>query len=138
MNLQRVGLKTRFQWIKQRAQWIKNSKKAKKNKLYAKKSFLGKVRGEWFLNIFLLDLDTISVLLATIFSLQISRSPNPWRISHIIYAHFADPSPPFVYYASHYSSACPIRRLSQSSVSCSNQDSTVQGSSPHKYGQRVQ
>ena len=64
-----MGLKTRLQWIKQHTQWIKDSKKAKKDKLYAKKSFLGEVQGEWFLNIFLLDLDTILVLVATVFSL---------------------------------------------------------------------
>ena len=114
-----MGLKTRFQWIKQRAQWIKDSKKAKKDKLYAKKSFLGEVRGEWFLNIFLLDLDTILVLIATVFSLQVFfRSPS-------LEDHFADPSPPFVDFAGHYSIACPIRRPPQSSVSCGNQDSTV-------------
>ena len=72
-----MGLKTRFQWIEQCAQWIKDSKKAKKDKLYAKKSFLGKIQGEWSLNIFLLDLDTISVLVGTMFSLQILRSPIP-------------------------------------------------------------
>ena len=77
MNLWRMGLKTRFQWIKQHAQWIKDNKKAKKDKIYANKSFLGEVRGEWFLNIVLLDLDTISVLVATVFSLQISRSLIP-------------------------------------------------------------
>ena len=38
----------------------------------------------------------------------------------------------------HYSSTCPIIRPPKSFVSCSNQDSTVQGSSPHKCGQRVQ
>ena len=54
-----MGLKTRLQWIKQHTQWIKDSKK----------SFLGEVQGEWFLNIFLLDLDTILVLVATVFFL---------------------------------------------------------------------
>ena len=64
-----MGIKARFQWIKQHAQWIKDNKKAKKDNLYAKKSFLGLVQGEWFLNISLLDLDTISVLVAIVFSL---------------------------------------------------------------------
>ena len=64
-----MNLKTRLQWIKQHAQWIKNNKKVKKDKVYAKKSFLGKVRGEWFLNIVLLDLDTILILVTTVFSL---------------------------------------------------------------------
>ena len=76
MNLQRVSLKTKLQWIKQRAQWIRDNKKAKKDKLYAKKSFLGLLRGEWFLNIVLLDLDTISVLIATVCSLQIPPLPR--------------------------------------------------------------
>ena len=62
---------------------------------------------------------------------------SPWRIFHIIYAYFADHSPPFVDYAGHYLSVCPIRRPPQSFVSCGNQDSTIQGSSPHKCGQRV-
>ena len=137
MNLQRVSLKTRFQWIKQRVKRIKDSKKAKKDRFYAKKSFLGKVREEGSLNIFLLDLNTISVLAAIVFSLQVFPIPNPWRISHIIYVHFADHSPPFIDYAGHYLSAYPIRHPPQSSVSCGNQDSTVQGSSPHKCNQRV-
>ena len=121
-----MGLKTRFQWIKQHTQWIKDSKKAKKDKLYAKKSFFDEVQGEWFLNIFLLDLDTISVLVATVFSLQIPRPPYPCRIFHIIYPILANLDPPFVDYAGHNSSACPIRRPPQSSVSYGNQDSTVQ------------
>ena len=120
-----MRLKTRFQWIEQCAQWIKDSQKVKKDKLYTKKAFLGKIRGEWSLNMCLLDLDTILVLVAIVFSLQISRSPYPGRISHIIYAYFADLGPPFVDYASHYLSACPIRRPPQFSVSCGNQDSTV-------------
>ena len=43
---------------------------------------------------------------------------------------------PFVDRAGHYSSAYPIRRPPKSFVSCGNQDSTVQGSSPHKYCQK--
>ena len=108
-----MGLKTRLQWIKQHAQWIKDSKKAKKDKVYAKKSFLGEVRGEWFLNIFLLDLDTISVLVATVFSLQI------FLISHIIYAHFADPGPQFVDYAGHQTPSTVFCELWQPRQHCS-------------------
>ncbi|XP_050241127.1 probable pectinesterase/pectinesterase inhibitor 51 [Quercus robur] len=37
----------------------------------------------------------------------------------------------------HYSSVCPIKHHPKSSVSYSNQDSTVQGYSPHKCGQGV-
>ena len=43
-------------------------KKVKENKLHPKKIFLGKIRGEWSLDIFLLNLDTISVFLAKMFS----------------------------------------------------------------------
>ena len=72
-----MGLKAILPWINQHAQRIINNKKAKKDKLYAKKSFLDEVQEEWFLNIVLLDLDTISVLVAMVFSLQIFRSPFP-------------------------------------------------------------
>ena len=44
---------------------------------------------------------------------------------------------PLVDRAGHYSSAYPIRRPLKSFVSCGNQDSTVQGSSPHKCDQGV-
>ena len=50
---------------------------------------------------------------------------------------FSNLDPPFVDYAGHYSSVCPIKRPPKSSVSCGNQDSTVQESSPHKCGQGV-
>ena len=56
---------------------LKDSKKAKKDKLYAKKSFLSEVRGEGFLNIILLDLNTILVLVATVFFLQVF--PISWE-----------------------------------------------------------
>ena len=59
----------------------------------------------------------------------------PWRISHTMYnLLFSDLDPPFVDYAGHYSSVCPIKRPPKSSVSCGNQDSTVQESSLHKCG----
>ena len=44
-------------------------KKVKENELYVKKIFLGKIRGEWSFDIFLLNLCTISVLPAVVFSL---------------------------------------------------------------------
>ena len=72
----------------------------------------------------------------SVFSTDSSIS-HPWRISHIIYPLLTDLGPLFVDYKGHYSSACPIRRPSQSFVSCGNQDSIVQRSSPHKCGQRV-
>ena len=71
------------------------------------------------------------------FSLQIPQSPYPCRIFHIIYPILANPDPPFVDYAGHNSSACPIRRPPQSSVSYGNQDSTVQEFFSYKYDQRV-
>ena len=133
-----MSSKTRFQWIKQYSQWIRDNKKAKKDKHYAKKSFLSKVWGEWFLNIVLLDLDTVSVLVATIFFSPTNFPiPHPWRISYIIYAHFTDPGSSFVDYTDHYLSVYPIRRPLQSFVSCGNQDSTIQGSSAHKCDQRI-
>ena len=56
------------------------------------------------MNIVLLHLDTILVLVATVFSLQVFfRSPS-------LEDHFADPSPPFVDYAGHYSNVCLIKR----------------------------
>ena len=63
---------------------LKDSKKAKKDKLYAKKSFLSEVRGEGFLNIILLDLNTILVLVATVFFLQVFPIPSLGRVSCII------------------------------------------------------
>lgn len=68
---------------------------------------------------------------------HMNLSLPPRRISYIIYPLLADLGPPFVDYAGHYSSVCPIGRLPKSSMSCGNQDSTVQGSSPHKCGQGV-
>ena len=64
-----MGLKAKPQWMSQCAQWIKDIKKVNKDKFKVRKSFFGEVRGEWFLNLVLLDLDTISVLVATMYSL---------------------------------------------------------------------
>ena len=54
-----------------------------------------------------------------------------------MYPFLPDPDPLFVEYSGHYSNACPIRRPSQSSMSCGNENSTVQGSSSHKCSQEV-
>ena len=63
------------------------------------------------MNIVLLHLDTILVLVATVFSLQVFfRSPS-------LEDHFADPSPPFVDYAGHYLSVYPIGHPYRPSVS---------------------
>ena len=60
-----------------------------------------------------------------------------WRVSYIIYPLFVDLGPPFVDHAGRYLSACPICHLPQPSVSCSNQDSTIQGSFSHECDQIV-
>ena len=44
-------------------------KKVKENELSPKKILLGKIQGEWSLDMLLLNLDKISVLLVTVFSL---------------------------------------------------------------------
>ena len=49
----------------------------------------------------------------------------------VIYVLPIDLGPPFVDHAGCYLSACPIYRLLQLSVSCSNQGDIVQGSFPH-------
>ena len=85
-----------------------------------------------------LDLITISVLCVTVFFRFLDAPlPSSWRISHIIQPLLVDLGSPFVDYASHYSSTCLIRRPPKFSMSYGNQDSTVQGSSPHKSGQVV-
>ena len=48
-----------------------------------------------------------------------------------MYLILVDLGSPFVDHAGHYLSACPICRLLQFSVSCSNQGGTIQGSFPH-------
>ena len=59
------------------------------------------------------------------------------RIPYIVWLLSIDLGLPFFDYAGHYLSVCPIRCPPKSSVSYDNQGSTVQGSSPHKYGQGV-
>ena len=54
----------------------KKQGKVKKGKLFAE-FFLGKVQGEYFLNISLYDLTAIPVPCATMFSSQILRPPLP-------------------------------------------------------------
>ena len=59
------------------------------------------------------------------------------RIFFIIQPLLADLGLPLNDRAGHYLSACPIRFPPKSSMSCGNQDSTIQGPSPHKCGQVV-
>ena len=60
-----------------------------------------------------------------------------WRASYILQFPLDDLSPPFVDRPGHYLSACPIRHLLKSLVSCGSQGCTVQGSSLHKCSQEV-
>ena len=63
------------------------------------------------MNIVLLDLDTILVLVVTVYSLQIFPIPSPWRVSYNIWLLLDDFGPPFVDLLGHHLSACPIRHL---------------------------
>ena len=54
------------------------------------------------------------------FSLNQFFMPYSWRVSYVIYLISVDLGPPFVDHAIRYLSACPICRLLQLSVSCSN------------------
>ena len=59
-------------------------KKVKENELYVKKIFLGKIRGEWSFDIFLLNLCTISVLPTIVFSLYDFRFLSLKGLLHYI------------------------------------------------------
>ena len=88
------------------------------------------------MNIFFLDLITVAVLNAMVFSLQIFL-PFSLEASHIIYLLSCDLGPPFVDCPVHHLSAFPIRHLLKPLVSCSGQGSTDQGFSQHKCSQEV-
>ena len=62
--------------------------------------------------------------------------PSSWQVSHIIQLFLDHLDPALADHLSYYLSTCPIRYLLLLSVSCGNQDSTVQKSSPHKCGQK--
>ena len=87
--------------------------------------------------IFILNLDTISALVATIFSLQIFRSLFPGKSLTLYTPPLDDLGPSFVDHLDHYLSACPIKHLPKPLVSCGSQENTVQESFPHKYNQEV-
>ena len=70
-------------------------------------------------------------------SLVIFSISPPWRISHIIWFPLDDLDPTLVDELSLYLSSYPIRHPLWPSVSCGSQDSTVQGSSLHKCGQKI-
>ena len=63
--------------------------------------------------------------------------PYPWRISSIIQFLLDYLEPTLIDHLSHYLSAYPIRHPFRLSVSFGSQGSTIQGSSLHKYGQKV-
>ena len=58
-------------------------------------------------------------------------------VPHVIYPLLIDLGPPFVDHLGYYLSVCPIGYPLQPSVSRNSLGSTVQGSSPHKCGQKV-
>ena len=73
----------------------------------------------------------------TVFPTSNFLIPLSWRVSYVIYLLLVDLSPQFVDHAGRYLSACPICRILQLSVSCSNQCGTIQGLIPHQCGQIV-
>ena len=81
--------------------------------------------------------DAISVLVATMFSLQNFLSPPPQRVSYIIQLPLDDLGTSFVDRPDHYLSSCPISHLLKPLMSCGSQDSTVQRSCPYKCSQEV-
>ena len=88
-------------------------------------------------HIFLTSLITNLVLYCYSVFLLIYRSLLSSGVSYIIYLPLNDLGPPLVDRPSHHLSACPIRHPYRLSVSWGDQDSIVQGSSPHKCGQRI-
>ena len=69
-------------------------------------------------------------------SLSIFPIPSSWRVSYIIYFILGHLDPTLVDHLSPYLSTCPIKHPLWLSVSCGSQDSTIQGSPQHKYGQK--
>ena len=61
--------------------------------------------------------------------------PSPLRVSYLIWFSLDNLGPPLVDYLNHHLSACPIEHPHKPSVSWSDQDNTVQESSP-KYSMR--
>ena len=73
-------------------------------------------------------------------SLSISSPPPPpnsSKVPYVIYLSLIDLCHPLVDHLGYYLSVCLIRHPLWSFVSWSSQDSTVQGSSPYKCGQKV-
>ena len=76
------------------------------------------------------------ILIAIVFFSLFFRSLSSLRVSCIIQLLLGHLNPTLVDHLSPYLSTCPIRHPLQLSVSCSSQDSTVQGSPQYKYGQK--
>ena len=70
------------------------------------------------------------------YSFSIFLILSPERVSYIIQLSLDHLDPALVDYLNPYLSACPIRHPLWLYVSCGSQDSTVQGSSSHKCGQK--
>ena len=69
-------------------------------------------------------------------SLSIFPIPSSWSVSYIIQLPLDYLDPTLIDHLSLYLYTCPIRHLIWLSVSCDNQDNTVQRSSPHKCSQK--
>ena len=82
-----------------------------------------------------IKLITSIILMATVFSFSF-LIPSPWKVSYIIQLPLDYLDPTLVDHLNPYLSVCPIRHPFWLSVSYGNQGSTVQGSSPHKCGQK--
>ena len=82
------------------------------------------------------QLNTETIWITTVFSFSFSSIPLLRRILHIIYPPLDHPHPTPVDHPSLYLSTCPIRHPLWFSVSCGNQGSIVQRSSPHKCDQK--
>ena len=113
-----------------------DDKRMKVDKFKLKKIIVGTVRGDQFLYIDFQIWLQVQLLIATVFFPQ-PLDPLSSGVSYIIYLPLNDLGPLLVDRLSHYLSAFPIGRPYRPSVSLGNQDSIVQGFSPHKCGQRI-
>ena len=111
-------------------------KQTKVRRIDLNKFTLGTVQGGKFQYIIIGNIYKINLNCYSAFFYNFSIL-YPWRISYIIQFLLDDLDPILVDHLSHYLSVCPIRHPLQFSVSCGNQNSTVQESSPHKCGQKV-
>ena len=88
------------------------------------------------LNSLCMKVDATLILLLSLFSLQFSSIPflgDTFSLYNLLLSHL---DRTLVNYSSLYLSTCPIRYLPWLSVSCSGWKYIIQGSSPHKCGQK--